>query len=37
MIPLVAARAFGGFGLFLTLSGFLGWGFHPNVLSQRPE
>ena len=36
MIPLVAARAFGGFGLFLTLSGFLGWGFHPNVLSQLP-
>ena len=37
MILLIAARAFGGFGLFLTLSGFLGWGFHPNVLSQRPE
>lgn len=36
MILLVAARAFGGFGLFLTLSGFLGWGFHPNVLSQLP-
>ena len=34
MIPLVAAWVFGGFGLFLTLSGFLGWGFHPDVLSQ---
>ncbi len=34
MIPLVAAWVFGGFGLFLTLCGFLGWGFHPEVLSR---
>lgn len=33
MIPLIAAWAFGAFGLFLTLSGFLEWGFHPDVLS----
>ena len=32
-IPLIAAWAFGTFGLFLTLCGFLGWGFHPDVLS----
>jgi hypothetical protein len=32
-IPLVAAWAFGAFGLILTLCGFLGWGFHPDVLS----
>jgi hypothetical protein len=34
MIPLVAAWVFGGFGLFLTLCGFLGWSFHPEVLSR---
>ena len=34
MIPLVAAWVFGGFGLFLTLCGFLGWGFHPEALSR---
>ena len=32
-IPLIAAWLFGGFGIFLTLAGFLGWGFHPDVLS----
>jgi hypothetical protein len=30
---LAAARAFGAFGLFLSLCGFAGWGFHPDVLS----
>jgi len=33
MIPLIAAWLFGGFGLFMTLAGFMGWGFHPDVLS----
>jgi hypothetical protein len=33
MIPLIAAWVFGGFGLFMTLAGFMGWGFHPDVLS----
>ncbi|MEO6248084.1 MAG: DUF4337 family protein [Sphingomicrobium sp.] len=33
MIPLVAAWVFGAFGLFFLLCGFLGWGFHPDVLS----
>lgn len=28
-----AAWAFGAFGLFLGLCGFLGWGFHPQLLS----
>lgn len=28
-----AAWAFGGFGLFMGLCGFLGWGFHPALLS----
>lgn len=32
-IPLVAAWLFGGFGLFMTLCGFLGWPFHPDLLS----
>ena len=32
-VPLIAAWAFGSFGLFLTLCGFVGWGFHPDVLS----
>jgi hypothetical protein len=31
--PLIASWLFGAFGLFLTLCGFLGWGFHPDVLS----
>jgi hypothetical protein len=30
---LVAAWAFGGFGVFMGLCGFLGWGFHPDLLS----
>jgi hypothetical protein len=30
---LLAAWAFGGFGLFMGLCGFAGWGFHPAVLS----
>ena len=30
---LLAAWVFGGFGLFMGLCGFLGWGFHPDVLS----
>jgi len=30
---LVAAWGFGAFGLFMSLCGFLGWGFHPDVLS----
>lgn len=30
---LVAAWAFAGFGLFLSLCGFAGWAFHPDVLS----
>jgi hypothetical protein len=32
-MPLVAAWVFGAFGLFMTLCGFAGWGFHPNILS----
>ena len=32
-LPLIAAWVFGAFGLFLTICGFAGWGFHPNVLS----
>jgi hypothetical protein len=31
--PLVASWLFGAFGLFLTLCGFAGWAFHPEVLS----
>ncbi|MBO9713100.1 DUF4337 domain-containing protein [Sphingomonas sp.] len=30
---LTVAWLFGGFGLFMGLCGFLGWGFHPAVLS----
>lgn len=30
---LVAAWVFGGFGLFMGLCGFLGWSFHPDILS----
>ena len=30
---LYAAWAFGGFGLFMGLCGFMGWGFHPDLLS----
>jgi hypothetical protein len=32
-IPLIASWVFGAFGLFLTICGFAGWGFHPEVLS----
>lgn len=32
-IPLFTAWAFGIFGLFMTLAGFMGWGFHPDFLS----
>jgi hypothetical protein len=32
-IPLVAAWVFGSFGLFMTLCGFAGWPFHPDILS----
>lgn len=32
-LPLIAAWLFGAFGIFLTLCGFLGWAFHPDVLS----
>jgi hypothetical protein len=31
--PLIASWIFGAFGLFLTICGFAGWGFHPSVLS----
>jgi len=24
---------FGAFGLFMTICGFAGWGFHPDILS----
>lgn len=30
---LAVAWAFGGFGIFMGLCGFFGWGFHPAVLS----
>ncbi|CAM3057694.1 DUF4337 domain-containing protein [Sphingomonas antarctica] len=30
---LAAAWVFGGFGLFMALCGFMGWGFHPDILS----
>jgi hypothetical protein len=30
---LLAAWGFGAFGVFMGLCGFLGWGFHPDVLS----
>ena len=32
-VPLVAAWVIGAFGLFMTVCGFAGWGFHPDVLS----
>jgi hypothetical protein len=32
-IPLVASWVIGGFGLFMTLCGFAGWPFHPDILS----
>jgi hypothetical protein len=32
-VPLVAAWVIGSFGLFMTLCGFAGWPFHPDVLS----
>ena len=32
-LPLIASWGFGAFGLFLTICGFAGWGFHPEVLS----
>ena len=32
-LPLIAAWVIGGFGLFMTICGFAGWGFHPNLLS----
>jgi hypothetical protein len=31
--PLIASWFFGAFGLFMTLCGFAGWGFHPDILS----
>ncbi len=32
-MPLVASWVIGAFGLFMTICGFAGWGFHPDVLS----
>ena len=32
-LPLVAAWVIGAFGLFMTICGFAGWGFHPDILS----
>ena len=32
-VPLVAAWVIGAFGLFMTVCGFAGWPFHPDVLS----
>jgi len=31
--PLIASWVIGAFGLFMTLCGFAGWPFHPDVLS----
>jgi hypothetical protein len=31
--PLIASWVIGVFGLFMTICGFAGWGFHPDVLS----
>jgi hypothetical protein len=31
--PLITSWVFGAFGLFMTICGFAGWGFHPDVLS----
>jgi len=32
-IPLIASWIIGGFGLFMTICGFAGWGFHPDFLT----
>jgi len=32
-VPLIAAWVIGAFGLFMTICGFAGWPFHPDVLS----
>ena len=32
-LPLIASWAIGAFGLFMTICGFAGWPFHPDVLS----
>jgi uncharacterized protein DUF4337 len=32
-LPLAAAWVIGAFGLFMTICGFAGWGFHPDILS----
>jgi hypothetical protein len=32
-VPLIAAWVIGGFGLFMTVCGFAGWGFHPDFLT----
>jgi hypothetical protein len=32
-LPLIASWVIGAFGLFMTLCGFAGWPFHPDVLS----
>jgi hypothetical protein len=32
-VPLIAAWVIGAFGLFMTVCGFAGWPFHPDVLS----
>jgi len=32
-MPLAASWLFGAFGLFMTICGFAGWAFHPDVLS----
>jgi hypothetical protein len=32
-VPLIASWVIGGFGLFMTICGFAGWPFHPDVLS----
>lgn len=32
-MPLIASWVIGAFGLFMTICGFAGWGFHPDILS----
>jgi hypothetical protein len=32
-VPLIASWVIGAFGLFMTICGFAGWPFHPDVLS----
>jgi hypothetical protein len=32
-LPLIASWVIGAFGLFMTICGFAGWPFHPDVLS----